>query len=59
MIMALLFYILLSLIASTLVIFAAMLSAQISHRENQPECYDNAEASSDQSSSFCAQSLSQ
>ncbi|MCC6605130.1 MAG: hypothetical protein IT327_18125 [Anaerolineae bacterium] len=59
MMMALLFYLVLSLIASTLVIFAAALSAQISHRDNQPERYDNAENSSDQSKPLCAQSLSQ
>jgi hypothetical protein len=59
MMMALLFYFVLSLIASTLVVFAAALSAHISHRENQSEQYDNAEDSSDQSKPLCVQSLSQ
>ncbi|MCA9956305.1 MAG: hypothetical protein KC434_16365 [Anaerolineales bacterium] len=58
MMMALLLYFSLSLIASTLVLFAAALSSSISRRENLPERYDNAEASSNQSAPFCPQSPS-
>lgn len=55
MMMALLLYFILSLIASTLVLFAAALSSRISRRENLPERYDNAEANSDPAASLYAQ----
>lgn len=58
MMMALLFYFILTVTASTLVLFAAGLSSQISRRENLAERYDNAEANSDQSAPFWAQSSS-
>jgi hypothetical protein len=43
--MALLLFSILSLIASTLVISAAVLSSRISRHENWTERYDNADAS--------------
>ncbi len=43
--MALLIFSILSLIAATLVIFAAALSSRLSHNEEWTEKYDNAESS--------------
>ena len=52
--MALLIFIILSLVASTLVIFATALSSQLSRHEDWTETYDNVESSSNQSE-LCAQ----
>jgi len=57
--MALLIYSILSLITSTLVIFAAVRSAQLSLHEDWTETYDNAESSSNQSKPLHAQMVNQ
>ncbi|MCA9942916.1 MAG: hypothetical protein KC449_05520 [Anaerolineales bacterium] len=53
--MALLLFLLLSLITSILVIFAAILSSRLSRHENWTESYDNAEGSGNQSQPLRAQ----
>ncbi|MCA9899299.1 MAG: hypothetical protein H6654_06880 [Ardenticatenaceae bacterium] len=55
--MALLLFSVLSLIASTFVLFAAMLSSRLSQSENWTEGYDSAEANGNQSSPLCAQMM--
>jgi hypothetical protein len=57
--MALLIFSILSLIASTLVIFAAALSSQISRHEDWTETYDNTESSSNQSKPLHARMVNQ
>ncbi len=57
--MALLIFSILSLIASTLVIFAAALSSQLSRHENWTETYDNSESSTSQSKPLHAQMVNQ
>jgi hypothetical protein len=53
--MALLIFSILSLITSTLVIFAAVLSSRLSRRENWTERYDAADGSNNQSKPLHAQ----
>lgn len=55
--MALLIFTILSLIASTLVIFAAALSSRLSRQEDWSEsyAYDNVKGNSDSSEPLCAQ----
>jgi hypothetical protein len=57
--MALLIFSILSLIASTLVIFAAALSSRLSRYEDWTETYDKAEGGSNQSKPLHAQMVNQ